>query len=375
MAAVQGHEMLTGVKVLDLSRVLAGPLCTMMLGDMGASVLKVERTGVGDETRGWGPPFDARGESAYYLSVNRNKLGLAADLDQVPDADLLRTLAAEADVVVENFRPGALERRGLGAAVLRQANPSLVWCTITGFGPGSTRPGYDFVVQAESGWMSVTGEPDGTPMKHGVALADVLAGKDAALAILGALVARARTGAGRRVHVSLERSAEAALVNVAQNALVSGRPPARWGNAHANLVPYQLFDAADRALVIAVGNDAQWLACATALGLDALAAEPVLRTNAGRLAERDRVVRQITARVREQPASVWLERLAAMGVPCGVVRSVLEVLASTDGTALTGMPPSVPGAIRLPPPTLGEHSALVRSRGWSAFADVERAGR
>ena len=221
--------MLTDVRVLDLSRVLAGPLCSMLLGDMGASVLKVERPEGGDETRGWGPPFDERGESAYYMSINRNKLSLAANLDREPDVALVRSLAAAADVVVENFRPGALDRRGLGAAALRAANPGLVWCTITGFGPHSARLGYDLVVQADSGWMSITGEPDGAPMKHGIALADVLAGKDAALAILGALVARARTGEGRQVQVSLKASAEAALANVAQNALVSGRPPARWG--------------------------------------------------------------------------------------------------------------------------------------------------
>jgi crotonobetainyl-CoA:carnitine CoA-transferase CaiB-like acyl-CoA transferase len=212
-------------------------------------------------------------------------------------------------------------------------------------------------------------------MKHGVALADVLAAKDAAIAILGALVARARTGEGRHVHVSLEASAEAALVNVAQNALVSGQPSSRWGNAHANLVPYQLFDAADRALVIAVGNDAQWLACAVALELEALAIDPALRTNAGRLAERTRVVSVIAARVKERPASEWLERLEGAGVPCGVVRSVLEVLSSTGGSALTGMPPSVPGSVRLPPPRLGEHSALVRSLGWEAFSvEATRTG-
>ena len=364
-----GQNVLTGVRILDLSRVLAGPLCTMMLGDMGASVLKVERPEGGDETRGWGPPFDARGESAYYLSVNRNKLSLALDLDAAEDVALLRTLAATADVVVENFRPGTLERRGLGAAALQAAHPPLVWCTISGFGPASDRPGYDFVVQAESGWMSITGEPDGAPMKHGVALADVLAGKDAAIAILGALVARAKTGLGERVHVSLEASARAALVNVAQNALVSGTPPRRWGNAHANLVPYQLFDAADRALVIAVGSDAQWIACARALGLEALGAEPGLRTNAGRLAARDRVSAEIAARVKTQPASVWLARLSREGVPSGIVRSVLEVLTGGEGSALTGMPPSVPGAIHRPPPRLGEHSALVRARGWDAFAD------
>ena len=341
----------------------------MMLGDMGASVLKVERPDGGDETRGWGPPFDARGESAYYLSVNRNKLGVALDLDAEADVDHLRSLAASADVVVENFRPGTLERRGLGAATMQATNPSLVWCTITGFGAGSDRPGYDFVVQAESGWMSITGEPDGAPMKHGVALADVLAGKDAAIAILGALVARARTGVGERVRVSLQGTALAALVNVAQNALVSGGAPRRWGNAHANLVPYQLFDAADRSLVIAVGSDAQWAACARALGLEELGAEPALRTNAGRLAARDRVAGDIAARVKTQPASVWLERLSREGVPSGIVRSVLEVLAESGGSALTGMPPSVPGAVRRPPPRLGEHSALVRARGWEAFAD------
>jgi crotonobetainyl-CoA:carnitine CoA-transferase CaiB-like acyl-CoA transferase len=366
--------MLTGVKVLDLSRVLAGPLCTMLLGDLGASVLKVERPDGGDETRGWGPPFDQRGESAYFLSVNRNKLGLTADLDSASDVALLRELASEADVVVENFRPGPLERRGLDRETIRDAYPALIWCTITGFGVGSTRPGYDFVVQAESGWMSVTGEPGGAPMKHGIALADVLAGKDAAVAILGALVARARTGEGRHVSISLEASAEAALVNVAQNALVSGAPPARWGNAHANLVPYQLFDAADRALVIAVGSDAQWLGCVRALGLDSLANEQELRTNAGRLAARDRVVAAIAARVAERPAAHWLGRLDAAGVPCGVVRSVLEVLAKTQSSSLTGMPPSVPGTLRHPPPRLGEHSALLRERGWRAFDALAATG-
>lgn len=362
--------MLSGLKVLDLSRVLAGPLCTMILGDLGASILKVERPDGGDETRGWGPPFDGRGESAYYLSVNRNKLCLAANLDSQNDVALLRRLAVEADVVVENFRPGALERRGLAAEALRVANSALIWCTISGFGRTSTRPGYDFVVQAESGWMAITGEPAGAPMKHGLALADVLAGKDAAIAILGALVARAKTGRGRQVDVSLRASAEAALVNVAQNALVSGIDAKRWGNAHANLVPYQLFHAQDRPLVIAVGTDAQWIACARVLQLDALAEDVTLRTNAGRLAEREHVVRAIATRVTSRPAEEWITRLGGVGVPCGVVRSVLEVLAATNGSALLGMPPSIPGSVRRPPPFLGEHSAVVRERGWNAFDDV-----
>jgi crotonobetainyl-CoA:carnitine CoA-transferase CaiB-like acyl-CoA transferase len=366
--------MLTGVKVLDLSRVLAGPLCTMMLGDLGASVIKVERPEGGDETRGWGPPFDARGESAYFLSVNRNKLSVTADLADAADVAMLRELAAEADVVVENFRPGTLERRGLDAATLMARNPKLVWCTISGFGPGSTRPGYDFVVQAESGWMAITGEPGGEPMKHGVALVDVLVGKDATISILAALVARGNGGGGRRLHVSLDASARAALVNVAQNALVSGAPAKRWGNAHANLVPYQLFEAADRPLVIAVGSDAQWLACAGALGLDGLARDPTLRTNAGRLAARARIVTEITRRIAERPAAEWVARLDAAGVPCGVVRSVVEALEGSGASALTGVPSSVEGTVRRPPPRLGEHSAVVRERGWRMFSAGEEHG-
>ena len=215
--------------------------------------------------------------------------------------------------------------------------------------------------------MSVTGEAGGSPMKHGIALADVLAGKDAAVAVLAALVARASSGVGRHVDVSLQASAEAALVNVAQNVLVSGSAAQRWGNAHANLVPYQLFQARDRALVIAVGSDAQWVACARALLLD-VADDETLRTNAGRVAARARVVESIAARVAERPADEWRARLDAAGVPCGVVRTVREVLADVDASALTGMPPSVPGRVRRPPPRLGEHTVLVRDAGWRAFA-------
>ena len=359
--------MLSGTKVLDLSRILAGPLCTMMLGDLGASVLKVERPEGGDDTRGWGPPFDERGESAYYLSVNRNKLSLTADFAHFADVELIRKLADEADVVVENFRPGTLERRGLGSAELMTRNPKLVWCTISGFDLGASRPGYDFVVQAESGWMSITGEPGGVPMKHGVALADVITGKDAVIAILAALVERGATGRGRVVQVSLESSARAALVNVAQNTLVSGAPPKRWGNAHANLVPYQLFDAADRPMVIAVGSDGQWRECARVLGLDALANDDALRTNAGRIASRERVVTEITRRLKERSAAEWVVRLDTAGVPCGVVRTVPEALAESTASALTGLPPSVEGSVRRPPPTLGEHSGILRERGWDAF--------
>jgi crotonobetainyl-CoA:carnitine CoA-transferase CaiB-like acyl-CoA transferase len=274
--------MLKGLKVLDLTRVLAGPLATMLLGDLGADVIKVERPGAGDDTRGWGPPFDTEGRSAYYLSINRNKLGLGADLDSAADRALIERLLAEADVVVDNFRRGTLEKKGISPEDWRGRRPELVWCTITGFGPNVDRPGYDFVTQAESGWMAITGEPDGDPMKAGVALADILAGKDAAVAILAAVIQRMRTGVGARIFISLADSARAALVNVGQNALVSGHDAKRWGNAHPNLVPYQLFRAADKPIVIAVGSDAQWLACARALGLEALAADSSLAVGSGR---------------------------------------------------------------------------------------------
>lgn len=364
--------MLQGIRVLDLSRVLAGPLASMSLGDLGADVLKVERPLSGDETRAWGPPFDARGEAAYYLSINRNKLGVALDLDDDDDRALIDRLIKGADVVLDNYRRGTLERRGLDPDEYLASIPSLIWCTVTGFGSESDRPGYDFVVQAESGWMSITGPRDGEPMKSGVALADVIAGKDATIAILGALVARSRGGAplpasDRRLFVSLFHSAVASLVNVAQNVLVSGEPAGRWGNAHPNLVPYQLFRAADRHLVVAVGNDAQWIGCCRALGLSMLAADPELVTNAGRLAKRERVVEALSARLVERPANEWMIALREAGVPCGVVQGVQEGLATVNASPLTGVHPAIPGAVRLPPPTLGEHSALVRAHGWDAF--------
>lgn len=364
--------MLKGLKVLDLTRVLAGPLCTMLLGDLGADVIKVERPGAGDDTRGWGPPFDAEGRSAYYLSINRNKLGMAADFDRPNDRAILERLLVDADVVVDNFRRGTLERRGISPEEYCRRRPELVWCTITGFGPESDRPGYDFVAQAETGWMSITGEPDGDPMKVGVALADVVAGKDAAIEILAALVQRFRYGAGQRVFVSLEASARAALVNVAQNVLVTGRDASRWGNAHPNLVPYQLFRAADKALVIAVGSDAQWIACARAIGLAALADDPALVTNAGRLAQRTRIVDAFARRLVTRTAGEWRDVLDAAGVPSGVVYSVLESLQHVNVSAVTGLPSSVGGRMRFPPPALNEHGDLIRAHGWAAFDALPR---
>jgi crotonobetainyl-CoA:carnitine CoA-transferase CaiB-like acyl-CoA transferase len=361
------QQYLSSVKVLDLTRVLAGPICTMMLGDLGADVIKIERPATGDDTRGWGPPFDAEGESAYFLSINRNKWSVVADLDDPADRALVRRLAAGADVVVENFIPGALERRGLGAAELLAACPGLIWCTLVGYGVADARAGYDFAVQAERGWMAITGEPGGAPMKVGVALADVIAGKDAAVAVLAALVGRSAHVPTRHIVVSLAHSATAALVNVAQNVLVSGEDAGRWGNAHPNLVPYQLIQARDRALVIAVGNDAQWARCAEVLELGELGADPSLATNAGRVAARERVVAAVAARIAERPAEEWVRRLGAVGVPTGLVRTVAEALREVDCSPVTGVAPGGTGAIRFRPPRLDEHGARVRAAGWEAF--------
>ena len=342
----------------------------MILGDLGADVIKIERPGAGDESRTWGPPFDARGESAYFLSCNRNKLSLAANLDDEADQALVRSLIERADVVLENFRPGTLAARGIDAERLLAAQPRLVWCTITGFGPESTRPGYDYVVQAESGWMSITGAVDGEPMKVGVALADVITGKDAAIAILAVLAGGRRgSAADRHLFVSLFHSATGALINVAQNALVSGREAVRWGNAHPNLVPYELFAAADRPFVVAVGSDAQFAALVRALELTSLA-DARFATNRGRLAHREDVVGAIRARVAARPAAEWMGALGKAGVPCGIVRTVLEALADVGASPLSGVAPLPPGTVRRPPPTLDQHGALIREQGWDAVARV-----
>lgn len=344
----------------------------MTLGDLGAQVLKVERPGSGDETRGWGPPFDADGESAYFLSVNRNKISVTLDLDVGADRALLLALAEEADVVVENFRPGTLERRGIDPVSLLKRRPDLIWCRLTGFGGGSGRPGYDAVIQAESGWMAITGEPDGAPMKVGVALADVCAGKDAAIAVLGCLASRGgRRGASDRlITIALAHSATAALVNVAQNTLVTGKEPARWGNAHPNLVPYQVFETADRPIVLAVGNDAQWLACCRALDRADLAAAGRYLANAGRVDDRTALVRTLGETLLTRPAAEWLDLLEANGVPAGVVRKVSEALADVAADARTGIAPAAPGSVRLPPPRLDQHGAAVRARGWGVFGEL-----
>jgi crotonobetainyl-CoA:carnitine CoA-transferase CaiB-like acyl-CoA transferase len=339
----------------------------MALGDLGAEVIKVERPGVGDDTRSWGGPTPL--DSPYFRSINRNKLSLAADFDVPADRDLILELIAEADVVVDNFLPGVLVKRGIDPDALLTKYPKLIWATITGFGANNPRPGYDFVTQAEGGWMAITGDPGGEPLKVGVALADIVAGKDAAIAILARL-AGTRIGAvaDRRIIISLMDSARAALVNVAQNAIDSGKEPKRWGNAHPNIVPYQAFHASDQPIVIAVGSDSQWRSLVKALGLGDLASDLSLDRNPGRLAARERVVARIEETVRTKPASHWMAVLETAGVPSGVVKSVLQALEDTSASPIMGMPSSVGGAWRSPPPKLDEHGAAIRAKRWGAFS-------
>lgn len=380
---------LAGVRVLELGRVLAAPLCTMVLGDLGAEVVKVERPGEGDDTRTWGPPWaegPAGRESAYFLCANRNKRSVAADLKTEAGRELVRRLAREADVLIENFHPGTMERWGLGYEALSRGNPGLVFCSVTGYaseGPEAGRPGYDFAVQARAGWLAVTGEPEGEPVKVGMALADVLTGQNAAIAVLAALRERESSGRGQRVEVPLFDSALAGLVNVGQAALVTGREPRRWGNAHATIVPYQAFHAADRPFVLAVGNDAQWRRCCAVLGLEGLAADPRFATNPARVENREALVALLEARLSQRPSAEWLALLEEAGVPCAPVQSVREALhdpafAGRGGlwemegptfgrTAGVGSPlrfSRTPAALYRPPPALGEHTAEVERDGW-----------
>lgn len=376
--------------MLDLSRVLAGPLCTMALGDLGADVIKVEHPEGGDDTRRWGPPWvegPSSRESAYFLCCNRNKRSITADLRRQADRAHVLSLALTADVLVENFAPGTLRRWALDHASLSVDNPRLVSCSITGYGsegPAAVRPGYDFTVQARAGWMSVTGEPDGEPMKVGFALADVITGQNAAIAILAALRERDRSGRGQQVEVSLFDSAVAGLVNVAQASL-GGREARRYGNAHPNIVPYQAFRAADRPIVIAVGNDGQWQRLCSALALEELASDPSFSSNPGRVEHRDELIPLLERRIGERPAAFWQERLDAAGVPCEQVQSVDEALRD-DAMRGRGMIWRVEGAgygpvdtiaspLRLrrtppqplrPPPALGEHTEEIRVHRWEA---------
>ena len=362
---------LAGVRIADLSRVLAGPYCTMVLADLGADVVKVERPEGGDETRSWGPPF-AGGEAAYYLSVNRGKRSCALDLSQPEGRALALELCAGAGVVIENFKAGGADRLGVGYDAVRELNPKVVYCSITGFGSAREprgRPGYDFVAQAESGLMSITGAEDGPPYKVGVALVDVLTGLHAAAAVLAAL----QGGEGARIEVPLLDSGLAGLVNVAQNALVTGSEPERHGNAHPNIVPYQDFETSSGRIAVAAANDGLFAALCSVLGLPELSSDARFATNAGRVQHRGELVPLLAERFRSRSAEEWLADFDAAGVPAGKVRSVPDALAAAadagrPATVTVGHPTAGPlelvaspiwGVTRAdigPPPLLGEHT-------------------
>lgn len=327
---------LDGIKVLDLSRILAGPWCTQTLADLGAEVWKIEEAKAGDDTRGWMPP-EIGGESTYFQCCNRSKLSVAVDLRQREEQERVALLAEQADVLVENFRKGALERFGLGYEQLRARNPRLIYCSISGYGrtgPRADEAGYDFAIQAESGLMAITGEPEGTPMKHGVAITDLVTGMNATQAILAALIARGRTGRGQHLDIALFDSAVALLANVASGHLATGRPPGRYGNAHATVVPYQLFDTADGVLALACGNDQQFRAlCQRVLGRPAIADDPRYVRNRDRVHNRETLIPLLAEAFSAQSTDTWIASLREAGVPAGQVRSVPEVFAAQDTLA------------------------------------------
>jgi crotonobetainyl-CoA:carnitine CoA-transferase CaiB-like acyl-CoA transferase len=370
-----GSLPLSGIRVADFSRVLAGPLATMLLADLGADVVKVERPGVGDDARAWGPPFVGE-DAAYFLALNRNKRSVVLDLAAERDRNLARRLALSSDVVVENFRPGLMTRFGLDYGALSADKPELVYCSLTAFGEheGATpRPGYDIIVQALSGLMSVTGHPGGEPTKVGVALLDVICGLYAANAIQAALIGRRETGRGGHVTVSLFDAGVAALVNQAANHLLGGLIPGPMGNAHPNIVPYQLFRTKDRPIVLAAGNDRLFARTCEVLGLPELATDERYSTNEARVLHREELIELLSNRLATRPASEWITQLEGAGVPCALVRTVEEVFASPEGAAtiqevddpvrgplrLVAEPIRIDGTTppaRMPPPRLGEHT-------------------
>jgi len=326
---------LDGLLVADFSRVLAGPYASMALADLGARVIKVERTGSGDDTRAWAPPVSARG-STYFDSVNRNKESLELDLSDAGDRALAYELACRADVLIENFRPGTMARYGLGYDDLAAVNPRLVYASISGFGSGggASLPGYDFLVQAVGGLMSITGHAAGEPTKVGVALVDVLTGKDVQVGVLSSLVERGRTGAGAHFEVNLLSSLQAALVNQVQSYLGAGVVPARMGNAHPSIVPYQLLACADGPIAVACGNDAQFVALCRVLSLERLSADERYRTNSERVGNRDELVGKLESRLRSDTAGSWATLLTAAGVPAGAVVGIDDAVRFADSLGL-----------------------------------------
>ncbi len=387
---------LTGIRVLDLSRVLAGPWCTQLLADLGADVIKIERPGAGDDTRHWGPPWHGEGErrvAAYFLSANRGKRSAAIDFATEEGAELVRRLAMQCDVVVENFKVGGLAKFGLDAASLRAANPKLIVASITGFGqdgPYADRAGYDFIIQGMGGMMSVTGHPDGEPgggpMRAGVAIADLFTGMYACVAILAALHKREKTGEGAHIDMALFDTQLAMLANQAANALVSGEEPPRQGNTHPNIVPYQPFGAADQPIIIAVGNDRQFERLAAMCGHPEWVSDERFATNGARVANRGEIVRLVAECIAQKPASEWFEKLDTAGIPAGPINRVGQALDDVQaqhramvrtlgGVPLVGSPVRIDGErcdSELPPPALGEHTAAVLGEIGLSGDEVER---
>jgi len=393
---------LDGITVLDLTRVLSGPYCTMLLADMGARVIKVEQPGKGDDTRAWGPPFlypsaqspragdpDEKGESAYFLSINRNKESVTLDFKHPDGRALLEQLIAKADVLVENFRPGTLTKLGLDYETLSKRFPRLIYCSISGFGhtgPRSRQPGYDAIMQAEGGLMSITGTADGPPVRLGVAIVDIISGMFAAYGVAMALLARERSGKGQEVDLAMLDATVALLTYQAGNYFASGKVPARLGNRHPSIVPYETFTAADGEFVLAVGNDEQWRRfCATA----GLPEDERFATNRQRVTRYEEFRPLVAEKLRTQPRQFWIDRLTAAGVPCGSVRNLQELFDdpqlgardmiarlehATIGSMKTlGVPVKLsdtPGSVRTAPPMLGEHTdaVLARDLGYTAEA-------
>jgi crotonobetainyl-CoA:carnitine CoA-transferase CaiB-like acyl-CoA transferase len=386
---------LAGIRVLDLSRVLAGPWSTQILADLGADVVKVEQPGRGDDTRAWGPPWlkdgdgaDEIGTSAYYLAANRNKRSIAVDMADPAGAALLRDLAARADIVVENFKVGGLKKYGLDWESLRAIKPALVYCSITGFGqtgPYAQRGGYDFVAQGMGGFMAVTGEEGGQPLRAGVAMADLTTGLYATISILAALRHAERTGEGQQIDISLLDTQIACLANQAMNWLVGGVDPGRMGNRHPTVVPYTVFKVADGEMIIAIGNDGQFRAFCAAMGVPALGHDPRFATASARLINRDAIEAEVQRLVASEPGLPLIDRLVAAGVPCGPVNKVSEVFADPfvaarqtvhcfvrdDGAeipsvAFPGKLSATPATMRKAPPRVGEHMDAVLADWLSA---------
>jgi crotonobetainyl-CoA:carnitine CoA-transferase CaiB-like acyl-CoA transferase len=389
----KGPGPLDGIRVLDLTRALAGPYCTMFLGDFGADVVKVEQPQVGDDSRGWGPPFVGT-ESAYFLSINRNKQSITIDLKRSEGTELVRRLAGAADVLIENFRPGTMERFGLGEPQLRALNPRLIYASLSGFGadgPMKDSPGYDLVMQAYGGFMSITGTRDGEPTKVAVAIIDIVAGLMLGKAIMAALFSRERTGSGQKIDTSLLEAEVACLIPYGSDYLASGKVPGRWGNAHPNIVPYQTFNTRDGYMVVGAASEGNWHRLCQAIGRPELAGDPRFAKNAQRVAHREELIATLQGTFRARDTADWLELLSDAGLPCGPVNTIdkvftdpqvlhrnmlLEVEHPTAGKVrMAGMPVKfscTPATLRLPPPLLGQHSEAVL-QSWLNMARAEIA--